>query len=282
MIALRRGEMIVRGIYGFEHVGTQHPNNAEQNMREAHLGCYHAHRLFDGIKVNLKVNLKEGREFPESFSDYEVKCEWSSETLPRGVNLHLRHLQPVDTITLLLEAMNRKTGEEFGEEDLLPLAALADVVFCERRAAFHLIERLWQDNVFTAVGTITHQRVRSLAVTEDFRKPPYCKGPLNPLLQTRHIRESRRRRIPSFGSATCCIVACQTGLPSILLSGEKGFWQPYPVEYKGGHFDQTAALKSSFAHKRYAWRKCSELSCRPAPFFTGNSVGDWKCCLTRS
>ena len=25
-------------------------------------------------------------------------------------------------------------------------------------------------------------------------------------------------------------------LPSILLSGEKCFWQPYPVEYKGGHF----------------------------------------------
>ena len=104
----------------------------------------------------------------------------------------------------LLEAMNRKTGEEFGEEDLLPLAALADVVFRERRAAFHLIERLWQDNVFTAVGTITHQRVHSLAGKQKpSRKPPYCKGPLNPLLQTRHIRESRRRRIPSFGSATC-------------------------------------------------------------------------------
>jgi CRISPR-associated protein Csd2 len=94
-----RGEMIVRGIYDFEHVGTQHPNNAVQNRREARLGCYHAHKLFDGIKVSLKDDLKDERDFPESFSDYRVACEWSSENLPRGVNLHLRHLQPVETIT---------------------------------------------------------------------------------------------------------------------------------------------------------------------------------------
>ena len=30
-----RGEMIVRGLYDFEHVGTQHENNAAQNKREA-------------------------------------------------------------------------------------------------------------------------------------------------------------------------------------------------------------------------------------------------------
>jgi len=83
-----RGEMTVRGIYDFEHVGTQHPNNAEQNRREARVGCYHAHKLFEGIQVNLKA----GQDFPESFSDYEVKCTWTEENLPKGVKLHLRHL----------------------------------------------------------------------------------------------------------------------------------------------------------------------------------------------
>jgi CRISPR-associated protein Csd2 len=83
-----RGEMTVRGIYDFEHVGTQHPNNAEQNRREARVGCYHAHKLFEGIKVNLK----SGRDFPESFSDYEVECTWTEKDLPKGVKLHLRHL----------------------------------------------------------------------------------------------------------------------------------------------------------------------------------------------
>lgn len=82
-----RGEMIVRGIYDFEHIGTQHENNAEANKREARLGCCHAHKLFEGIEVKLK----DGKEFPESFTDYEVNCKWDAKDLPKGVKLHKRH-----------------------------------------------------------------------------------------------------------------------------------------------------------------------------------------------
>jgi len=89
-----RGEMVMRGIYDFEHVGTQGPSNAEQNKREARLGCYHAHKLFEKIKVSLKP----GKEFPASFSDYEVTCDWTDDKLPKGVVLNLRHEQPVRTI----------------------------------------------------------------------------------------------------------------------------------------------------------------------------------------
>lgn len=88
-----RGEMVVRGIYDFEHVGSQHPNNATQNEKEARLGCYHAHKLFEGIKVDLE----EGKEFPESFADYRVDCAWSEENLPKGVVLHQRHELPCVT-----------------------------------------------------------------------------------------------------------------------------------------------------------------------------------------
>ncbi len=82
-----RGEMIVRGIYDFEHIGTQHENNIENNKREARLGCCHAHKLFEGIDVHLK----DGKEFPESFKDYEVNCSWTDDNLPKGVKLHKRH-----------------------------------------------------------------------------------------------------------------------------------------------------------------------------------------------
>lgn len=82
-----RGEMVVRGLYDFEHVGTQHPNNAEQNKREARLGCAHAHKLFEGISVKLKA----GKEFPESFTDYDVDCNWTKKNLPNGVELYKRH-----------------------------------------------------------------------------------------------------------------------------------------------------------------------------------------------
>lgn len=85
-----RGEMVVRGLYDFEHVGTQHENNAEQNKREARLGCAHAHKLFEGIKVELTDGAK-AKGFPESFADYQVTCEWSGDNLPKGVKLHKRH-----------------------------------------------------------------------------------------------------------------------------------------------------------------------------------------------
>lgn len=85
-----RGEMVVRGLYDFEHVGTQHENNAEQNRRESRLGCAHAHKLFEGIKVELSDEAK-AKGFPESFADYQVNCEWTKENLPKGVQLHKRH-----------------------------------------------------------------------------------------------------------------------------------------------------------------------------------------------
>jgi CRISPR-associated protein Csd2 len=87
-----RGEMIVRGLYDFEHVGTQHENNAEQNKREARLGCAHAHKLIEGIKVDLSAEAKAaGKTFPESFADYAVVNTWATTPLPAGVKLHLRH-----------------------------------------------------------------------------------------------------------------------------------------------------------------------------------------------
>jgi CRISPR-associated protein Csd2 len=87
-----RGDMIVRGLYDFEHVGTQHPNNADQNKREARLGCAHAHKLIEGIKVALSDEAKAaGKTFPESFADYTVNNTWTADTLPKGIKLHLRH-----------------------------------------------------------------------------------------------------------------------------------------------------------------------------------------------
>lgn len=85
-----RAEMVVRGLYDFEHVGTQHENNAEQNKREARLGCAHAHKLFEGIEVKLKKEA-ETKGFPESFADYDVDCKWTDGNLPKGVKLHKRH-----------------------------------------------------------------------------------------------------------------------------------------------------------------------------------------------
>jgi len=85
-----RAEMVLRGLYDFEHVGTQHENNAEQNKREARLGCEHAHKLFENIVVTLTDEAK-AKGFPESFADYQVTCGWPDKELRKGVRLHKRH-----------------------------------------------------------------------------------------------------------------------------------------------------------------------------------------------
>lgn len=85
-----RAEMTVRGIYDFEHVGTQAPTNAEQNGREAKLGCEHAHKLFAGVKVELA----NGNEYPGAYDDYTVTDAWpdrkSGDFVVPGVRLHRR------------------------------------------------------------------------------------------------------------------------------------------------------------------------------------------------
>ncbi len=87
-----RPEMNVRGIFDFEHIGTQGETNAEQNKREARLGCCHAHKLFGGIEIDLKEEVKkQGKSWPELFLDYNIQCKWENEPLPAGVKLHLRH-----------------------------------------------------------------------------------------------------------------------------------------------------------------------------------------------
>jgi CRISPR-associated protein Csd2 len=78
-----RGDMVVRGVFDFEHVGKQAGTNPEQSKREAELGCAHAHELFESIKVALKVP----DSMPQSFQDYDVKDTFDPQKFP-GVNLH--------------------------------------------------------------------------------------------------------------------------------------------------------------------------------------------------
>lgn len=46
-------------------------------------------------------------------------------------------------------------------EDLLPLSGLQHLVFCERQCALIHVEGLWEENVLTTEGAISHQRVDS-------------------------------------------------------------------------------------------------------------------------
>jgi len=83
-----RGEMVVRGVYDFEHVGTQTDANSQQHRREAMLGCAPAHTLFDTGKVGLTPDAA-ARGGPQSFADYVVTVGFEPASFP-GVRLNER------------------------------------------------------------------------------------------------------------------------------------------------------------------------------------------------
>lgn len=78
----------------FKHVGSQAPENEEQNRREALLGCAPAYRLFD----LLEIHRKEGIEYPRKYEDYIVSLNASD--LPLGVKLGFKNypFEPVEWI----------------------------------------------------------------------------------------------------------------------------------------------------------------------------------------
>ena len=82
-----RAEMTVRGIYDFEHVGTQGESNAAQNAREAKLGCAHAWKLFGGVTIGLRRDADgRAKDYPEAFTDYAVSDNWLNDAPPDGIN----------------------------------------------------------------------------------------------------------------------------------------------------------------------------------------------------
>lgn len=102
----------------------------------------------------------------------------------------------------------------YSEDDLIPISTLGDFTFCQRRAALHFIEMLWEENIFTAEGGIMHERAHE----EQFE-----------------VRDGVRieRGIPLKSQKLGLI-----GKADVVEFHKKlGFknWSPFPVEYKRGH-----------------------------------------------
>ncbi|HHT9112310.1 MAG: CRISPR-associated protein Cas4 [Planctomycetes bacterium] len=111
----------------------------------------------------------------------------------------------------------------YSEDDLIPISALADFTFCERRAALHFIERIWEDNVFTAEGTILHERVDDASASE-------VRG---------NVRIARsvwlRSLVLGLVGKADVVEFHKTELGGVKLEGASGLWLPFPVEYKRGY-----------------------------------------------
>lgn len=108
----------------------------------------------------------------------------------------------------------------FSEDDLLPLSGLQHLMFCERQWGLIHIEQIWEENYRTAEGRVLHERVHESGSES-----------------RRDLRTARGLRLHSLrlglvGQADA--VEFRRTAEGVRLPEAEGFWQPFPVEYKGG------------------------------------------------
>src|SRR3989338_5414829 len=100
----------------------------------------------------------------------------------------------------------------YTEDDLIQLSALQHLVFCERRCALIHIEQLWSENLFTAEGSIMHDKVDTAN------------------------KESRGNIRIEYGVPMRSLRLGLIGKADVIEFHRKndGTWLPFPVEYKRG------------------------------------------------
>lgn len=109
----------------------------------------------------------------------------------------------------------------FPESSLLPLSALQHLAFCERQCALIHIEQAWDENRLTAEGRLLHERVHE--------QESESRGDL-------YIVRGLKLRSLELGLTGVADVVEFHRVESggIRISGKRGNWQPFPVEYKRG------------------------------------------------
>ena len=113
-----------------------------------------------------------------------------------------------------------KSGATFSESDLLPLSGLQHVVFCERQFALIHVEQVWEENVLTVEGRHLHEQVDD--------------GEAESRGNVRVVRGVPLRSLSLGLSGRADVVELHRDPNGVPLKGLKGYWRPYPVEYKRG------------------------------------------------
>jgi CRISPR-associated exonuclease Cas4 len=109
----------------------------------------------------------------------------------------------------------------FPESSLLPLSALQHLAFCERQCALIHIEQAWSENRLTAEGRLMHERVHDQ--DSESRGDLYI------------VRGLKLRSLELGLTGVADVVEFhRVEIGGVKLSGKKGEWQPFPVEYKRG------------------------------------------------
>lgn len=114
----------------------------------------------------------------------------------------------------------------YQEEDFLMLSGIQHIAFCERQWALIHLEQAWAENVRTVEGKHLHERTDD-PFEDETRKD---------------IRVVRAMPLVSYNLGLCGVadvvefhrVEDELKGLTVRLKKRKGWWRPYPVEYKRG------------------------------------------------
>jgi CRISPR-associated exonuclease Cas4 len=110
----------------------------------------------------------------------------------------------------------------YQEEEYLLISGIQHFCFCRRQWALIHVEQQWQENLKTTEGNIIHEKCHDDAFEEK----------RNDLIVARGLRVASHE----MGvTGQCDVVEFTQGETGAYLADRKGFWKPYPIEYKRGH-----------------------------------------------
>ena len=113
----------------------------------------------------------------------------------------------------------------YSEEDYLLLSGIQHFKFCRRQWALIHIEQQWADNYRTVDGTLMHERAHDTGLKES-RGDLFITRGMNFFSSTLGV------------SGQCDVLEFRRSADGIELKDRDGLWQPYPVEYKRGMYNE--------------------------------------------
>lgn len=148
----------------------------------------------------------------------------------------------------------------YSEDDMLMLSALQHLVFCERQCALIHIEQQWQENRLTVLGSQMHEKVHS--VENENRT------------DIRIVRGLRlvSHKLGLVGQADVIEYhATEKSNNSVKLNNVKGWWMPYPVEYKRGRPKKDNSDKVQVCAQALCLEEMSDISISKGALYYGKN-----------
>jgi CRISPR-associated exonuclease Cas4 len=152
----------------------------------------------------------------------------------------------------------------YDEDDLLPVSALQDMMFCDRRCALRHLERHWEENVATIEGQNMHGRPHD-AGTETRGDVRVARGLM---LRSLRLGLSGKTDVVEFH----LLSAEETEASGAVLPGVSGRWRPFPVEYKRGKLRQERSYEVQLCAQALCLEEMLSVSVPEGALFYGKTA----------